>query len=63
MGDDDAAPAGAWRLTAALCLKHAARVAVLDGGTTAPTPTALRAAAHALLDRMLARLEERVTDA
>ncbi len=53
-------PGAAWRLTAALCLKHGARLAVWDGMTEAATPRALREAAHALLDRLLARLEERL---
>ncbi len=60
MADDDAEPVGGWRLTAALCLKHGALLAVLDGMTEGATPVALRDAAHALLDRMLARLAERV---
>ncbi len=65
MTDDEAHAerAGPWRLTAALCLKHATCVTVLDGATLAPTAAELRTAAHALLDRMLDRLASRVADA
>ncbi len=65
MTDDEARAelARHWRLTAALCLKHGTGVTVMDGSTMGTTPAELRAAAHALLDHMLDRLESRVADA
>ena len=65
MTDDEAAaePAGRWRLTAALYLRHGNLGAVFDGATMGETPAALRAAAHALLDRMLDRLAAKVPGA
>ncbi len=58
MTDDEAMAelAGRWRLRAALFLRRGEQGAVLDGSTMGETPGDLRAAAHALLDRMLDRL-------